>query len=256
MRTEPRIIPVLLLANERFVKTRCFADPIYVGDPLNVLSIFNEFEVDEIVLLDIDAAASRVPTSFDLLSHYAEECYIPLAYGGGLTTDEQIGALFQAGYEKAVVNSLLADSPHTVEAAAHRYGSQAIVASIDVRKDGDDQKVVVHGNRDVVSVEPVQWARRATELGVGEILVTSVEREGTGTGFDLELVAEISEAVRVPVIAHGGAGARSELRRPVVEAGASAVAAGTIFTFQGHERGVLINYPSRSQIRSLLQISE
>ena len=253
MQVEPRVIPVLLIADGQFVKTRCFRDPVYVGDPVNVLSIFNEFVVDEIITLDITAAKSRVPQSFALLQHYAEECFIPLAYGGGLSTLEQIGEVFKAGYEKVVLNSLLADQPSIVESAANRYGSQAIVASIDVRGGLDDRRVVVHGNRDVVTDSAAGWARRAVDLGAGEILVTSVDREGTGTGFDLELVTEVTDAVNVPVIAHGGAGQRAELPLPVLESGASAVAAGSLFVFQSHGRGVLINYPPRSQIEELFR---
>ena len=253
MQVEPRVIPVLLIADGRFVKTRRFGDPVYVGDPVNVLSIFNEFEVDEIITLDISAAKSRVPQPFDLLKNYAEECFIPLAYGGGLTSLEQIGDVFRAGCEKAVVNSLLADQPDIVESAANRYGSQAIVASIDVRGGRDERTVVVHGNRDAVRASPANWARRAVDLGVGEILVTAVDREGTGYGFDLELVAEVAEAVSVPVIAHGGAGRRADLAKPVLEFGASAVAAGSLFVFQGQNRGVLINYLPRSQIEALFR---
>jgi cyclase len=253
MQVEPRVIPVLLIADGRFVKTRRFSDPVYVGDPVNVLSIFNEFVVDEIITLDIVAAKSRVPQSFDLLQHYAEECFIPLAYGGGLTSMEQIGEVFRSGYEKVVVNSLLADRPGIVESATSLYGSQAVVASIDVRGGRDARKVVIHGNGDVVADSPAGWARRAVDLGVGEILVTSVDREGTGIGFDLELVAEVAEAVDVPVIAHGGAGQRTELALPVLESGASAVAAGSLFVFQSQERGVLINYPPRSQIERLFR---
>jgi cyclase len=192
----------------------------------------------------------------DLLQHYAEECFIPLAYGGGLTSMEQIGGVFRSGYEKVVVNSLLADRPSVVESAANRYGSQAVVASIDVRGGRDARKVVVHGNSEVVADSPAGWARRAVDLGVGEILVTSVDSEGTGAGFDLELVAEVADAVDVPVIAHGGAGRRADLALPVLESGASAVAAGSLFVFQGRERGVLINYPRRSQIERLFQVAD
>ncbi len=256
MHVEPRVIPVLLIADGQFVKTRCFRDPVYVGDPVNVLSIFNEFEVDEIITLDINAAKSRVSQPFDLLKHYAEECFIPLAYGGGLTSMEQIGDVFRSGYEKVVVNSLLAEQPSVVEAAANRYGSQAVVASIDVRGGRDAREVVVRGNTTVVADSPADWARRAVGLGVGEILVTSVDREGTGLGFDLELVAQITKAVSVPVIAHGGAGQRVGLALPVLESGASAVAAGSLFVFQGQDRGVLINYPPRSQIERLFGMAD
>jgi cyclase len=169
---------------------------------------------------------------------------------------EQIGGVFRSGYENVVVNSLLADQPSVVESAANRYGSQAVVASIDVRGGRDARKVVIHGNSEVVADSPAGWARRAVDLGVGEILVTSVDREGTGAGFDLELVAEVAEAVDVPVIAHGGAGRRAELALPILESGASAVAAGSLFVFQSQERGVLINYPPRPQIERLFRMTD
>ncbi|MBR12484.1 MAG: imidazole glycerol phosphate synthase subunit HisF [Acidimicrobiaceae bacterium] len=256
MFVEPRVIPVLLLENRQLVKTRVFEDPVYVGDPVNVLSIFNEFVVDEIVLLDIVAARTRTPSSFPLLQKYAEECFIPLAYGGGLTELDQFSELYHAGYEKAVVNTLLSEDPSVVEAAASRFGSQAVVASIDVRRGGGGLEVVVRGNREVVSDSPGDWARRAVDLGVGEVLVTAVDREGTGAGFDLELISEVAEAVDVPVIGHGGGGRRAELGDPVLKAGASAVAAGTLFVFQGPDRGVLINYPPRRQIEKILMLRD
>lgn len=252
MIVEPRFIPTLLLKDGRFVKTRRFSDPVYVGDPVNVLSIFNEFVVDEIILLDISAAETRRPYPIDLLRSYAEECFIPLAYGGGLSSIKQFGDLYHAGFEKAVVNTVLAEDPGLVELAASRFGSQAIVGSIDVRGTGDGYEVVVRGNREVVSRSPVDWARRAVDLGVGEILVTSVDREGTGDGFDLDLIGMITGAVEVPVIGHGGAGRRADLAGPVHEAAASAVAAGSLFVFQGPDRGVLINYPPRRQIEKIL----
>ena len=252
MLVEPRVIPVLLLENQQFVKTRAFEDPVYVGAPINVLSIFNEFVVDEIIILDIVAAHTRNTPCFQMLRKYAEECFIPLAYGGGLTEVDQFSELYHAGYEKAVVNTLLAEDPAVVEEAAARFGSQAVVASIDVRRLDGGFEVVVKGNREVVSDSPANWARRAVELGVGEVLVTSVDREGTGVGFDLELISEVAEVVDVPVIGHGGGGRRAELGGPVLEAGASAVAAGSLFVFQGPDRGVLINYPPRRQIEKIL----
>ena len=150
---------------------------------------------------------------------------------------------------------MLADDPAEVEAATRRFGSQAVVASIDVIGGPGDRKVVVRGGTEVVSRSPTEWARRAVDLGAGEILVTSVDREGTGAGFDLELVAEVVDSVGVPVIAHGGAGKRRELATPVHESGAAAVAAGTLFVFQGPDHGVLVNYPPRAQIEKMLRPS-
>ncbi|MDG2426898.1 MAG: HisA/HisF-related TIM barrel protein [Acidimicrobiales bacterium] len=252
MFVEPRFIPALLLEDGRFVKTRQFSDPVYVGDPVNVLSIFNEFVVDEIIILDITAARTRTRQPVEALRRYAEECFIPIAYGGGLVEVDQFGECFHVGFEKAIVNTILSEAPAVVEAAASRYGSQAVVASIDVRGGEGFREVVVRGNSEVVSDSPAEWARRAVGLGVGEILITSVDREGTGQGFDLELIREVAEAVTVPVIGHGGAGRRMDLAGPVHDAGASATAAGTLFVFQGPAKGVLVNYPPRQQIKKIL----
>lgn len=243
----PRVIPCLLLQGEQLVKTRRFADPAYVGDPVNVLSIFNSFEVDEIVLLDIGAAGTGAPAPTEDLARYAEECFIPLAYGGGLADLDAVEQTFAAGYEKVVLNSALADDPELVSKTAEVFGSQAVMASIDVR----GGTVHTHGATRDTGVDPVTWARRAEDLGAGEVLVTAVEREGTMEGFDLDLVASVADAVSVPVIAHGGAGRRKELAGPLAR-GASAVAAGSLFVFQGPARGVLVNHPTRAQLIRLL----
>ena len=250
---EPRIIPTLLLDRGQLVKTRRFADPVYVGDALNVLSIFNDYEVDEIVLLDIGGAHRRTSADHAELRRYAEECFIPLAYGGGLTSEKAVADILAVGYEKVVLNSVLHDDPSVVAAAADRFGAQAIVAGIDVRRTDTGTTVFVHGGRTAVSHDPAAWARQAVELGAGEILLTSIDREGTYEGFDLELVASVTSAVDVPVIAHGGAAKRKQLGDPIHEANAAAVAAGSLFVFQGQDRGVLVNYPSRIQIERLVR---
>lgn len=235
------------------VKTIQFASPMYVGDPVNVLSIFNDFEVDEIVLLDIAGARTRRPTSPATLKHLAEECFIPLAYGGGLTSVDQMEETLKVGLEKVVLNSVLADQPAVVRSAAERFGSQAVVASIDVRQLGGEERVVVHGGTTDTGSDPVSWARRAEDLGAGEILLTAVDREGLMGGYDLDLVERVAAAVDVPVIAHGGAGKRRHLAEPVRGGGAAAAAAGSLFVFQGSRRGVLINYPTRAQITALME---
>jgi len=256
MPVETRVIPCLLLSGSQLVKTRRFSEPAYVGDPVNVLSIFNSFEVDEIVLLDIQAARRRTPTELRQLRHYAEECFIPMAYGGGLTSVEQMNDVFAAGYEKVVLNTLLAEDPSVVADAAAAFGSQAVVASIDVRRSADGYAVAVRGGTQATGSDPVAWATRAVELGVGEILLTSIDAEGTMGGFDLDLIRRVSEVVDVPVIAHGGASRRSDLAGPVREAGASAVAAGSLFVFQRSRESVIINYPSRPQIERLFAEEE
>lgn len=251
MTLEPRVIPCLLLDGETLVKTVRFDDPVYVGDPVNVLSIFNDFEVDEIVLLDVAGARSRRPSPDALLAHLAEECFIPMAYGGGLDDADAMGRILQIGFEKVVVGTALATAPEAVAEAARRFGSQAVVGAVDVRRTGAGTRAFVRGGAVDTGEDAVAWARRAVDLGAGELLVTSIDREGTMDGFDLDLVREVVDAVEVPVIAHGGAAKRRQLAEPVAQAGASAVAAGSLFVFQGPQRGVLINYPPRPQIVQL-----
>jgi cyclase len=254
MALAPRVIPCLLLSGSQLVKTRRFQEPVYVGDPVNVLSIFNDFEVDEIMLLDIGGARRRAPADVDQLRQYAEECFIPLAYGGGLTNLDEMQAVLAAGYEKVIVNTLLAEAPEVVREATNMFGSQAVVASIDVRGLNGRRSAWVRGGTQDTGADPAQWAMRAAKLGVGEIILTSIDAEGTMEGYDLPLIQEVTEVVEVPVIAHGGAGRRAELGRPVREAGASAVAAGSLFVFQRSRESVVINYPSRRQIEQLLDL--
>lgn len=249
----PRVIPCLLLEGPKLVKTMQFSEPAYVGDPVNVLSIFNSFEVDEIVLLDIDAPRTGRPAATEVLRHCAEECFIPLAYGGGLSSIDRISELFTIGYEKAILNTALQTSPETVREAVQRFGSQAIVASIDARGTGATASAFTNGGRVPTGITARDAAIRAQELGVGEILLTSIDREGTTSGYDLELVRTVATAVDVPVIAHGGAGRRVDLVEPIEQAGASAVAAGSLFVFQRSRDSVLINYPTRSQLRRLFK---
>ncbi len=247
-----RVIPCLLLSGDRLVKTTQFGAPVYVGDPVNVLSLFNAFEVDEMFLLDIGAATSRTPTPGLLLRSFAEECFIPLAYGGGLSTLDQMEAVFNAGYEKVVLNTVVAEQPELVREAARIFGSQAVVVAIDVATHGERRRVLVRGGGQDVGHDPVAWSRQAEELGAGEILLTSIDREGTMEGFDLDLVGEVAGSVGIPVVAHGGAGRRKDLAGPLTS-GASAVAAGSLFVYQGVSRGVLINYPTRTQLIRLLE---
>lgn len=251
MHVYPRVIPVLLLENERLVKTRGFADPRYVGDPVNVISIFNDLEVDELMILDVSAARARTPASMPLLARVASEAFIPLAYGGGVETVEQAEQIIAAGFEKIVVNTSLVRTPETVRAMVRALGSQAIVGAVDVRMTGDGYHPQVAGGSTPAHLDLTDWIALAHDVGVGEILVTSIDREGTRTGIDLDLVRDVAEASSVPVIAHGGAGTRTDLVAPIEHAGASAVAAGTAFVMQSGRDSVLINYPTRPQIDDL-----
>jgi imidazoleglycerol phosphate synthase cyclase subunit len=253
MDVNPRLIPALLLQEGRLVKTRGFEDPVYVGDPTNVLSIFNDLEVDEIMLLDIGAARSRHVADIDFLKQLASECFVPLSYGGGIESVDQAKAVVKAGIEKIVVNSQLVRMPGAVVDMVAVLGSQAIVGAVDVRRSElGDWYVYLEGASRATGLTIAEWVSLAEAAGVGEILVTSVEREGTRTGIDLDLVRAVTSIASVPVIAHGGAGSRDDLTAPILLAGASAVAAGSAFVFQSGRESVVINYPPRREIDRLL----
>ncbi len=251
MRVYPRIIPVLLLENERLVKTRQFTDARYVGDPVNVISIFNDLEVDELMLLDIGSARSRRAAPLALLERLASEAFIPLAYGGGVNDAAQAQRIIACGVEKIVVNSALVDDPGAVRAMVDLLGSQAVVGAVDVRLTEAGYRVFAEGGARVAGIDLDQWLTRASDVGVGEILVTSIDREGTRSGLDLDVVRLVAERATVPVIAHGGVGTREDLVAPIEHSGASAVAAGSAFVMQSGRDSVLINYPAREQIDAL-----
>jgi imidazoleglycerol phosphate synthase cyclase subunit len=252
MALEPRIIPVLLLKGEQFVKTRSFIDPVYVGDPVNVLSIFNELDVDEIALLDISGARTRTLLSVDYLRKLTTECFVPLSYGGGITSAEQAFELIRVGFEKVIFNSALIESPKVIEEVISKLGSQAVVGALDVQfKDGNFEVLTRGGqNQNRISIE--QWCESAMRLGIGEILLTNVGREGTLEGYDLELIQRVVDHVSIPVIANGGANSRFNLAEAIEKGGAAAAAAGSLFVMQRGRESVLINYPSRYEMASLL----
>ena len=247
-----RVIPCLLLSGTGLVKTRKFKNPTYIGDPINAIRIFNEKEVDELVLLDINATLDSRGPNFDLVEEIAGECFMPLAYGGGISTLDQIRKLFRLGVEKIILNSALQFDSNLVSDAVSVFGSQAITASLDVRRKlfgGYD--VFTHAGTVKSGKSPVEAAREAESLGVGEILLTSIDKEGSMQGYDLSLLSSVSQSVNVPVIASGGAGSLDHFQAAVLDGKASAVAAGSFFVFYGPHRAVLITYPDYNQLSTL-----
>lgn len=239
-----RIIPTLLLREESLVKTLRFKDFVYVGDPCNTVRIFNELEVDEIIFLDINASKVGAEPNFKLLADIADECFMPLAYGGGVSTLAHVREIFEIGFEKVALNSQAVRNPSLITEIANKYGSQAIIVSIDVKKGFlGNKSVKIHGGKVNSRYEPVWWAKEAERRGAGEILLTSIDQEGTWNGFDCDLVKKVASAVSVPVIAHGGAGSKRDIEKVVHESGASAVGLGSMIVFQKKGMGVLINFP-------------
>lgn len=244
-----RVIPVLLLRDESLVKTRQFGRFTYVGDPCNTVRIFNELEVDELVFLDIMATRAGRGPPLALLKDIADECFMPLGYGGGIRRFEDAKAILRLGFEKVIVNSFAMENPQFVTELADHFGSQAVVVSIDVKRTLlGRKKVYTRAATHDTGADPVEWARRAEALGAGEILLTSVDREGTWQGFDLDLVKSVTTAVSIPVIAHGGAGSVTDLGAAVQQGGASAVAVGSMVVFQKKDMGILVNFPDASEL--------
>lgn len=248
-----RIIPCLLLRGEGLVKTVRFKDPKYVGDPINAVRLFNDLEVDELIVLDIEATTKGREPPFDRIAEIAGEAFMPICYGGGVTSFDQAARLFKSGVEKVALTTALIEKPELVRQIADTFGEQAVVAGIDVKKDWlGKSRAMVKAGSSKTSFDPVALAKRAAELGAGEILLTSIDREGTYQGYDLDLVKAVSAAVPIPVIANGGAGELPHMRQ-AIDAGASAAAAGSLFVYKGPHRAVLVNYPKRARLRELLQ---
>ena len=247
----PRVIPVLLLdRRRRLVKTRGFGQPVYIGDPFNVMRIFNEKEVDEICVLDIDATTDGREPDIGFLRELANECFMPLAYGGGITSVAQCAELMKSGIEKVVIGSA-AEQGSLIREVSADFGSQAVCVCVDVKGSGTKATVVTHHAHRPQSVPPIDYARRAQDLGAGEILLQSVERDGAREGYDLSLICEVARSVSIPVIAVGGAGTYAHLRDGLL-AGASAVASGSAFVFVGRLRGVLVSYPLGEELEGIL----
>lgn len=249
----PRVIPVLQIDEGGWlVKTRGYQSPRYLGDPINAVKIFNEKQVDELVVIDIAASRSRREPAYDLLSDIASEAFMPVAYGGGIRTARQAREAVNLGIEKVIVNSALFDAPDAVADMAAQLGSQSVVASVDVRRAKDGSLLAVSNSATRQESEAVTAiARRAVELGVGEIIVSATDREGGRSGYDLDAIEAVAKSVRVPVIALGGSSNVQDFF-DALKAGASAVAAGSQFVFYGKLDAVLITYPQPDVLRSLV----
>lgn len=244
----PRVIPCLLIDGLGLVKTTKFKDRTYLGDPINTVRIFNEKGADELVLLDINASVRDSTPQFDLLEEIASEAFMPLGYGGGVRSIDDIRRILSLGYEKVVLNTSAALGGDFLDSATQAFGRSTIVVSIDVRRPRlGSAEVVATGATRKVPGDPVSYARQAAARGAGELFLTAVDRDGTQKGYDLDLIRAVSAAVDVPVVACGGAGSIDDLGAAVA-AGASAAAAGSLFVFNGRHRAVLITYPRDAEL--------
>jgi len=236
------------------VKTVHFGDPRYVGDPINAIRIFNEKEVDELVLLDIQATANGTSPQEKIIREIASECFMPLCYGGGIRSLNQAKGIFNLGVEKIAINTCAVEDPNFINSAAEWFGSQSIIVAIDAKRQSNGKyEVFTHCGKSATGLDVVEHARRMEKMGCGEIFLNSIDRDGTQQGYDIDLVKQVSNAVSVPVIACGGAGNLSHFVDAVKLGGASAVAAGSLFVFHGKHQAVLISYPPVRELEGLLQ---
>jgi cyclase len=239
--------------NLGLVKTVKFKNPKYVGDPINAVKIFNEKEVDELIFLDITATTEKRKPNFRLINDIASECFMPFGYGGGISDLNDMRELFNLGVEKVIINTYAVENPSFVKSAAERFGSQSIVVSIDVKKNlFGKYQVYTHGGKKVTKLDPATFAVRMEEIGAGEIILTSINRDGTMEGYDIGLIKKVSQSLNIPVVASGGAGTIQDFANAVKQGGAAAVAAGSLFVFLGKHRAVLINYPKQTEIETLI----
>ena len=238
-----RLIPVLLLNGDSLCKTTKFKNPKYIGDIINSVRIFNELEVDELLILDINCSRNGSPINFALLEQLAEECFMPLAYGGGIKDEKTATKIIELGFEKIVINSANFHSKELISDISSSIGSQSVVGVIDVKRTLFGKNVVCYnGTSKMHKIKPIDWALELESRGVGELLVTNTEREGTWTGLDLKLYKAILDAVSIPIIAHGGAGEIQHIKN-AFDLGVNAVGTGNMVVFQEKGMGVLINKP-------------
>jgi cyclase len=248
----PRIFPTLLLKGQGLVKGVNFKNYRYIGDPINAVKIFNDKEVDELLFLDITASGEKRTPSLELIEKIADECFMPFSVGGGIRTVEDMRALLSAGAEKISINTAAVEDPSLIRRAADMFGSQSIIVSIDVKSSWLGKiNVWTHSGKKKTKLNPLEWALEVEKLGAGEIFLNSIDNDGKMEGYDLKLVKMISDAVNIPVIACGGAGKVDDLYKAIHEAGASAAAAGSMFVFHGARRGVLINFPSAEELKTV-----
>jgi len=248
-----RLIPCLLVHNKGLVKTQKFANPKYVGDPINAIRIFNEKEVDELVVLDISASKEKREPNYELVEQLASECFMPLCYGGGIRTIEQARTLFGLGLEKIAVQSAALEDLTLLTKIAEQFGSQSVVVSVDIKKNWlGKHSLLMSASGKISSRSWQDYIRQAVASGAGEVMLNAVDRDGLMQGMDIDLIHEASTSLSVPLIAVGGVGSLSDIKA-AVDAGASAVAAGAFFVFHGPHRAVLITYPSYQDLEDILK---
>jgi imidazole glycerol-phosphate synthase subunit HisF len=252
-----RIIPCLLIKDGVLVKGKNFTNHRYVGDPINAVRIFNAKEVDEIIFLDISATLENKKLSLKLIEDITDECYVPFTVGGGIQNIEEIRDILYSGAEKVCLNTVVYENPELVRHASNKFGSQAIIVAIDVKKNKNKcYDVYSHAGTKKVNCNLLDHVKKAESLGAGEILINSIDKDGTKASYDKDLLKMVSDAVNIPVIAAGGASSLEDFKDCFMKTNISALAAGAFFVFHGARDAVLIRYPNKKQIANILSWRE
>jgi len=248
-----RVIPTLLLQGKRLIKTRKFAAPVYIGDPINAVKLYNDKEVDELVFFDVEKSVKREEPDYAFIEQLCSEAFMPICYGGGVKTVAQMRRLFNLGVEKVSLSSALFENPELVREASDTFGAQSVVTTIHT-KTGFFKKNSIYNvaRRQSVPGNVIDFIKTAERLGAGEIILYSVDRDGEMMGYDLDTIRTVAPQLNIPLIGCGGAGEWGDLKS-VIDAGAAAAAAGSLFVFKGPLRGILINFPTQNELRVILQ---
>jgi cyclase len=247
-----RVIPCLQLVDESLVKAVQFDKYGYIGDYINTVRIFNELEVDELCFLDIRASLENRQPNIEILHQISDECFMPLSYGGGISNFQIAKQILSIGFEKVIVNTEAFHQPNLIPSIAEHFGNQAIVASIDVKKNiFGKYQVYINDGRKKINIDPIEWAQQLQSMGAGEILFTSMDKEGTWTGYDIDIIKKVTSSLSIPVIANGGAGCIQDIADVINNGGASAAALGSMVVYQKKGMGVLVNFPDRNELDKL-----
>ena len=250
----PRIIVSLLVHNNGLVKTANFKNPKYVGDPINAVKIFNEKAVDELSIFDIDATVQGKEPDYSLIERLASQSRMPLCYGGGVKTVQQAERIFGLGIEKIALSSRIIENPKLITKLAERVGSQSVIAVLDIKKKVfGGYEIYTHNGKKACNLDPIKFAEELQNLGVGEIVINSIDQEGTMKGFDLNLIKKVREKIKIPMTVLGGAGSLNDIKTVIDQHGVIGVAAGSLFVFKGVYKAVLINYPNKPEKELLFE---
>lgn len=246
---------MLLVHNKGLVKTTKFKGPKYVGDPINAVKIFNEKEVDELIVLDIDATAHNREPDYKMIENMAAECRMPLCYGGGIKTSEQAQRIFSLGVEKIAISSVAVEQPEIISHMAAKVGNQSVVVVLDVKKKmfGGQYELYTHNGQKSTGIDPINYVKKMQDFGAGEIVINSIDNDGVMAGYDMALIKMIRDQINIPMTVSGGAGSLDDIGKVIQQHGIIGVSAGSLFVFKGKYRAVLINYPTPTEKGALIE---